>query len=138
MKPDTVAAYFRFDLLGFDELPHLAAELMADGFDSPSLRILAGVGKTDPNETRALLEKALRELNVEIPTLENAAETIVVDYCEKIISGRLTPLDGTQKIVNNVSYKNINIDGLLPFEGLLSQYDDFGDDYRIEYYGEEH
>jgi len=113
---------------------------MADGLDSPSLRILAGIGKTDPSETRTLFEKALRELNIEIPTLEYAAELIVVDYCEKIISGRLTPLNGTQKMVNNVSYKNINIDidELLIFVGLLSEYDDFGDDYHIEYYGEEH
>ncbi|EFC80867.1 hypothetical protein [Parafrankia sp. EUN1f] len=43
-------------------LPHLAADALASGFDSPSLRELAGLGFRDELEARRLLPVVLQEL----------------------------------------------------------------------------
>lgn len=43
-------------------LPHLAADALADGFDSPVLRELAALGARDDLEARRLLPVALTEL----------------------------------------------------------------------------
>lgn len=45
-----------------EDLPMLAAEALARGVDSPSLRALAGLGREDVREARDLFDEAMTEL----------------------------------------------------------------------------
>jgi hypothetical protein len=47
-----------------EQMPHLAAELLASGYDSPLLREAAGVPAADVREARRLFVEALQELGV--------------------------------------------------------------------------
>lgn len=60
-------------------LPHLAAEALAEGFDSPALRELAGLGIRDDVEARHLLPVVLQELGWPVTDIETAAWDVDAD-----------------------------------------------------------
>ncbi|WP_433286096.1 hypothetical protein [Micromonospora sp. CA-244673] len=60
------------DLAG-EELPMVAAQALAEGLDSPSLRELAGLSRGDYREARELLGPVLDELGLpELPSDDQA------------------------------------------------------------------
>ena len=138
MNVQTLVAYYILDLLDSDDLSNIAVELMNDGIESPSLILLAGIEKQDVVESNKLFEKALSELNIDIPTPNEAAIFVCKDYCNQILSEEITPYMGAEKITKNIFYRFKDIKGLSAFAGLVSEYDDFGEIPQINYYGESH
>jgi hypothetical protein len=56
-----------------EQMPYVAAELLASGYDSPSLREAAGVSAADSREARRLFIEALQELGVWLDEERQAA-----------------------------------------------------------------
>jgi hypothetical protein len=61
-----LAAEYDADVLARESVPELACQLLADGFDSPSLRVAAGLLAGELDHARRILGRALEELGCEV------------------------------------------------------------------------
>ena len=77
-----------------------ATDALADGLDSPSLRLLAGVTPTEADRTRPLLDQTLRELGVELPDAWESFEIASKWRAEEAVAGRLDVRSVFVSIVN--------------------------------------
>ncbi|MFI7284714.1 hypothetical protein ACIBOV_31105 [Micromonospora chersina] len=85
--------------LASEELPMVAAQALAEGLDSPSLRELAGLSRGDYREARELLDQVVHELGLpELPDEEQAVWEVVASYARRVVSGAITPVDGAHAI----------------------------------------
>ena len=97
------AAKLQFGLQHESKLPGVACSALAEGPDSPSLRILAGLDGKDHVEVRTYLEKVLHELEGEkLPTRDEAAWIIVRHLIDAIIDGSIEPHEGIHRLIHNV------------------------------------
>ncbi|MFK0194517.1 hypothetical protein [Kitasatospora sp. NPDC090308] len=77
-----------------ENLPRAAAELMAEGQDSPALRDLAGrSGNEDTAELQGLLQEAMGELCVPVPDGETAERCLLHHLAARLTAGDITPKD---------------------------------------------
>lgn len=77
-----------------EDLPMAAALALARGIDSPALRELAGLGRrSDTAELHSLFEHALDELDVAMPSPEQAARRGLRRLARDLVTGRRTPRD---------------------------------------------
>jgi len=77
-----------------EDLPMAAALALARGMDSPALRELAGLGRrSDTAELHSLFEHALDELDVPLPSPEEAARRDLHRLARDLVAGRRTPRD---------------------------------------------
>jgi hypothetical protein len=88
-------------LLPGDELPDVATAALVDGYESPSLAALAGqsTSRYDAVECRRLLEKALDELGLRVPTVIDAGQTMVRVYARLVAAGEVEPSDGASRFM---------------------------------------
>lgn len=85
------------------ELADWAAGALADGFDTPTLRILAGADLPERSEVRHAevslqFRQALDELGLEVPPRETTLRWHLESLARKILSGELTPRQGIDQI----------------------------------------
>jgi len=80
------------------ELPVAAAAALERGFDSPALRVLAGLTGDDLVEVPEYLDRALAELDVEIPERRDAVLHLARAVATEIVDGTLAPSDGAARI----------------------------------------
>jgi len=71
--PDALAARFVLGIAPTENVPWWAAQWLADGFDGPALRELAGLNGRDSHEVNDLLPDALAEMGVAMPSSAVAA-----------------------------------------------------------------
>jgi len=105
-----------------EQLPQVATDWLAEGFDSPSLRQLAGVGSPVMSEVGPLFEKVLAELEIAAPKKEAALMFLARHYAQQIIEGGISPYDGARKIwwqITNALDKPGQL--LLTFVGAASE-----------------
>lgn len=77
-----------------EDLPMAAAQALARGIDSPALRELAGLGRrSDTAEIHSLFERALNELEVPMPSPEQAARRDLHRIARDLVAGLRTPLE---------------------------------------------
>ncbi|MEV4555671.1 hypothetical protein AB0K51_01590 [Kitasatospora sp. NPDC049285] len=77
-----------------EELPMAAAELLAAGYDSPALCDLAGRARREETGVlQALLEAAVGELGVGLPTVGRAERYLLRDLALRLLSGAATALE---------------------------------------------
>ncbi|MEV1142093.1 hypothetical protein [Micromonospora sp. NPDC049799] len=85
--------------LASEELPMIAAQALAEGLDSPSLRELAGLSRGEYREACELLDQVVDELGLPaLPDADQAVWEVVVSYARRLVSGALTPVDGAHAI----------------------------------------
>lgn len=94
-------ARLRLGLLRSDDLPGLATEMLAVGWESPRLSELAGLdlGPFDPRDASDLWEQAVSELNLDLPNAEEAVLTLACPIARQVLEGRLDPIVGAGRIV---------------------------------------
>jgi hypothetical protein len=141
-------ALYKLDLISSENMPDLATSALEQGYDSPSLRILAGlIPSLDSSwEINTYLEKALIELNISELSSSMACLILIRYYLQQIIDGDISPFEGLEKVIKNIYYNSQfqthklelanenyrhNYLGIEIFYGLYYQYDD----YLIEYSG---
>jgi len=83
------------------EMPELAYSGMKEGYDSPSLHILAGLEDIeDSYETDKYFKLALNELGFTIPDSRQAALEYAVVLGEQIVNDKTDVYHGVKQIVN--------------------------------------
>jgi hypothetical protein len=85
--------------LGID-WPNLAAQMLADGFDGPTLRILAGEGdRTDSDTLRQLVANVCKEMNYRLPDSDEAIRVTAVALCVQAASGQISIPSAARHII---------------------------------------
>jgi len=131
-KPDCSLALnlWALNLWALNRLPseslvQIAADWLANGLDSPSLRELAGIHLPVMSEVGPLFQQALTELHLAVPPVETARLFLAHHYAQQIIDGTVSPYAGAQKIWWEVC---IELDRpsplLLSFVGAASELDE--------------
>ncbi|MCU7820403.1 hypothetical protein [Kitasatospora sp. DSM 101779] len=82
-----------------EDLPMAAAELLAEGLDSPALRDLAGRSRNeDTAELDALLHRAVAELGVAAPDHGTAERCLLHHLSARLVYGDLTPREVAARV----------------------------------------
>ncbi len=103
MNLHTALASFVIGTLDLSQWPAIALQAMEDGYDSPSLVILAGLPEDEePWRIETYLQAALRELNLLLPTERCAALIVAQAITDKISSGNISVWDGIQRLLDEV------------------------------------
>lgn len=79
----------------YPDLPMIAARALARGVDSPSLREVAGLGRTDPAAED--FSRALSELGLAWPTEDEAHLYAARRICAGLLLGDLAPTEAVEK-----------------------------------------
>ncbi|MFJ1732956.1 hypothetical protein [Streptomyces sp. NPDC088254] len=91
-EPATIAWKYAANLICEEDLPMLAAHLLAAGHDSPSLRDLAGRSRREhPAEIRQLFGHTMEELGIQIPDCETAERCLLHHMATELTAGALSP-----------------------------------------------
>jgi hypothetical protein len=126
MDVGLVAAEFASGQLAPDRMPQAAIDLLVAGFDSPALRLAAGLDGADPREQRATFGKALEELG-ELPlTREEVGRRLFRLWAERIDAGEVEPLDGARALWHLETRCDVQLPDRLGEYGALDS-DDLSD-----------
>ncbi len=108
-----------------DCLPHVAAEALAQGADSPSLRMLAAMDSPRVEEAFPILERALREAGTSVPTPRAAALRLARKTAQKMLQGEISAYEGSRQIWANARrVTNESMDELDPFIYAASEWEE--------------
>jgi len=81
-------------------MPAIALQALEQGLDTPSLRILAGLGEDENGFVLTrYLNDTLRELFIELPDKRSAAIEVGLLIAEEIFEGKRPVYEGTQEIL---------------------------------------
>lgn len=96
-------AWFENGSIGIRQLPDVALSALEQGYDSPSLRILAGLSDIeDAWKIEAYFSATLRELALTLPEKRCAALLVAKAISEECISGNRPVFEGVQKLLDEV------------------------------------
>jgi hypothetical protein len=98
----------QFDFLSCNELPELAVKALQAGFDSQSLRLLAGELRPAWADCEPLFERALHDLGIQYQPRPEAGFALALHYARGIASGELDPYQGARRIWLDVANEFIN------------------------------
>jgi len=98
MDLETAFALFEADQIWVESLPEIAAEALAEGSDSPSLRLLAGMAPFDPRDARNLFLMAMQELGIPRPDSHQAALVAARWLATQCLNGAMSLADGCGRI----------------------------------------
>jgi len=107
-----------------DHVPRICTDLLVDGYDTQSLRVLAGLTGVEIERVADLLPRMFREMGLVQPTRVQAAWCIAQNIARDILSGNVTPSDGAWMIGNFGATFDPLFPSLSIFIGLLSESDD--------------
>jgi hypothetical protein len=125
MNRELTLTFWVLRRLPSEELPRVAAEWLAEGLDSPSLRELAGVSSPQMSDVGPLFESALSELHFSPPKKEEALRFLARHFARQIVDGVISPYEGARKIWWQVSNEVEARDPLLlSFVGAASEIED--------------
>lgn len=124
MEFDEITARFVLSALPADELPAVAADALGAGYDSPSLRELAGAVGADAERLRNLFKQSLYELGIAVPSPSEAGLTLARRIARDIARGAVTPYDGAKQIWTRIYTRFPQLTELRPFVGFASEYED--------------
>lgn len=88
-------------LVPSENYPHVAAELLVEGYDSPSLRELAGHLRNDPRGAADLWVQVREELGKPYEDDGEARRALVRHWLQQIVAGVLEPYSGTNLILGH-------------------------------------
>ena len=107
-----------------EDLPALAADALAEGADSPSLRVLAGAPKGEVRDSRDLFMFAVAELGFRVPTEPEAWRYLARNWAQDILSGRISAYERARRIWTEAANALGKPDDLVDFVGLASEWED--------------
>jgi hypothetical protein len=93
---EIAACELALGLVNPSDLPRMACDALERGYDSYSLRLLAGLTGTE--EARALFERALAELNLPVPVERDAVMCLAKEISKEILDGATPPVEGARRI----------------------------------------
>lgn len=134
MKSDLAksVALYSLEMLPVDDLPQIAIEALEAGYDSVSLRELAGGQSEHPFDFRQKFEKALKELQLPMPCRRGAAILLACHIAKSILKGEMSPYEGARRIWWDLYTKVPEAIELQTFVGAASEIED--DPEHRDYY----
>jgi hypothetical protein len=93
------AAHYVLELLPSWELPNIATDALASGLDSPAVRQLGGLRETTMADAGPLFERMLADLNVGLPSSEQAVQRLLRHHIQELAQRRVSAREGLKKIV---------------------------------------
>jgi hypothetical protein len=94
---------FYFENQSSDNLRDIALKGIEEGFDSPSLCILAGLEKNEtPSKIDYYFQQTLLELDIKVPSTREDALKYAVSIVEEIFAGNMDVIEATSAIIDNV------------------------------------
>ncbi|GAA1994366.1 hypothetical protein [Catenulispora subtropica] len=125
--PDALAARFVLGIAPTENVPWWAAQWLADGYDGPALRELAGLTGRDPHEVNDLLPAALAEMGIRMPpSAVAAASEAFRQMAEMCLTGQAAErwvAQQVEDIVARIDYRSDVID--LPLGRLYGVEDEW-------------
>lgn len=98
-----------------NELPDLAAQALAEGIDSPTLRELAGYSRDSfPENLRDTLYRSCYELDINTPTTAEARLWLAYRWSSQAVAGKITAPEASWLIYRNVHLDRAEISASLP------------------------
>lgn len=98
-QPATIAWKYEANLICEEDLPMLAAHLLAAGHDSPSLRDLAGRSRREhPAEIRWLFGHTMEELGIRIPDYETAERCLLHHMATQLSASAISPKEAATRV----------------------------------------
>jgi hypothetical protein len=98
-RADRARSIFLSEQLGLippHELPDVATSLLLLGYDSPSLRELAGLPKGDRAEAAGMWQAVRQELGLPGEADEDAARFLLTYWARHVADGRIDVLEGSR------------------------------------------
>ena len=132
MELEKIAESFVLGTLYVETIPSWATDALQTGYDSPSLRQLAGTDVDDHQEIRDLFQESLRELGVSLPSPSEAGLSKAKEIADEIVRGVVTPYVGARTIWTSIYTRFPDLRELRPFVGYASDYED-DEKHREEY-----
>lgn len=85
--------------LSTDDYVDWAGEMLVQGYDSYSLRILAGLDRfASPFEVEDYFQRSVKELGLHIPNSENAIRAYACAIAQQVIDGEVTGQQGVRAL----------------------------------------
>lgn len=96
-----VALRYCAGVLKTEELPMAAAELVADGYESPALYDLAGRSRREPAfELEPLLREVLDEFGLPYPGVAGGERWLLRDLAARVVAGSMTPAELADAVIH--------------------------------------
>lgn len=130
MDISVTLAKFVLNLLKPKDMIAFGVECLTSNYDTPSLRILAGLNENDSDQVVDRFQQGVGEMGQRFPEKESAGILIAKDYSKKILTGELTPYEGAKKIWKEL-YCTLNEPKWLEyFAGAASEIEDMPGRYK--------
>ena len=100
MKYEEYAALFKLKMLDVKDLIRISLEMIEAGFYSDALLELAWEDYPRLDDAVALFEKGLRDIDFVDPSKERSLILLGNIYCKQILSGEISPYEGSRSIWN--------------------------------------
>ncbi|MGW4651466.1 hypothetical protein [Kitasatospora sp. NPDC004289] len=120
--------------VGSDRLIRAGLDALLAGVESPSIPLLAGLGRTEEPEARELFDRVLDELGLSgsLPADPTAARLALARlWAEQIVDGSLDPATGADKIWAEVACELGYPDELQPVVRWAIVLEDWNEDWDI-------
>jgi hypothetical protein len=138
-KPTTELAFavaeWQADLVDPDRLPDIACEALAQGFDGPAVRAVAGLLGRPASEigaevTPALRSAVARELHLPDRDHVRALRALVRVESARIVRGDVSPIEGARRIYHLFTLTHNTEVDWLGVGGLVDEWDRHSDEGR--------
>jgi len=119
--------------VGSDVLIQTGLDALLAGVDSPSLRMLAGLGRSEGPEASELFDAAIDELSLDtdLPSDPRDARWALVEWwAQLVVDGELAPHEGGHLIWHDGWTELDAPTALQPIVGWTSEWDDWGEDWE--------
>jgi hypothetical protein len=130
------------EIVGSDELIRLGLDALLAGVDSPSLRLLAGLGRAEEPEAHDLFARVVVELDL-APRMADHPTRLRWDlvrwWCQLIVDERL-PFEMCCRLICNQGWSELGRPlALQPLVGWFSEWEDWNEHYSVprEFYREQ-
>ncbi len=139
VTPKTAIALWALGRIPSEQLPIIAYQWLEAGWDSPTLRILAGERNSIMSEVGPMFEAVLEELGFVVPALDNVVAYLARESAQKIVDGTVSPYDGACEIEQLAFEYSEAEDGSIAseFAFLTLEYEEFALEIHIEYSDED-
>jgi hypothetical protein len=102
MKPEEYAALFKLEMLNVKDFISISLELIEVGLYSDALLELAWEDCPRFDDAAPIFEKGLKDIGLLQISKERSLVLLGNIYCKQILSGEITPYEGSRNIWNEI------------------------------------
>jgi hypothetical protein len=124
LEIDLAQALWCLGQLPPEDIPEIACQALERGFDSPTIRKLAGLHKPVASDIGDLFDRAMIEMGRKPLSKKAAGLLIAKDIAAQIVRGQIDPYQGAREIWWEIWNECERPEELKAFVGLADGYED--------------